>query len=86
LVQWAIELIKDLKEVEYAEPNWIYNQLAVSNDTYFTNSSLGMLGSTTSPSNQFVQMQQLLGQTIATVYIGIDEGYMVQRRSCSKCW
>ena len=50
----AIDLIKDLKEVEYAEPNWIYNHHAVSNDTYFTNSSLwGMLGSTTSPSNQF---------------------------------
>ncbi|MFV8332761.1 S8 family peptidase [Flavobacterium sp. GSP14] len=78
----AIDLIKDLKEVEYAEPNWIYNHHAVSNDTYFTNSSLwGMLGSTTSPSNQFgsnaavAWANNKLGS--ATVYIGIiDEGYM----------
>lgn len=78
----AIDLIKNLKEVEYAEPNWIYNHYAVSNDTYFTNSSLwGMLGSTTSPSNQFgsnaavAWANNKLGS--ATVYIGIiDEGYM----------
>jgi hypothetical protein len=49
----AIELIKDATG-EYAEPNWIYNHFAVSNDTYFTNGSLwGMYGNTTSPSNQF---------------------------------
>jgi subtilisin family serine protease len=78
----AIELIKDLKGVEYAEPNWIYNHFAVSNDTYFSNSSLwGMYGSTTSPSNQFGSQaatawaNNKLGS--ATVYIGIiDEGYM----------
>ncbi|SDG64677.1 Subtilase family protein [Flavobacterium omnivorum] len=78
----AIELIKDLKGVEYAEPNWIYNHFAVSNDTYYSNSSLwGMYGSTTSPSNQFGSQaatawaNNKLGS--ATVYIGIiDEGYM----------
>lgn len=78
----AIALIKDLKGVEYAEPNWIYNHFAVSNDTYFSNSSLwGMYGSTTSPSNQFGSQaatawaNNKLGS--ATVYIGIiDEGYM----------
>jgi hypothetical protein len=37
----AIELIKNAQGVEYAEPNWIYNNhFAVSNDTYFTNGSL----------------------------------------------
>jgi hypothetical protein len=36
----AIELIKNAQGVEYAEPNWIYNHFAVSNDTYFTNGSL----------------------------------------------
>jgi hypothetical protein len=47
----AIELIKRCTGVEYAEPNWIYNHFAVSNDTYYTNGSLwGMYGSTT-PSN-----------------------------------
>jgi subtilisin family serine protease len=78
----AIDLIKDLQEVAYAEPNWIYNHYAVSNDTYFTNSSLwGMYGSTTSPSNQFGSQAAVawannkLGSN--TVYIGIiDEGYM----------
>ena len=78
----AIELIKDLQGVEYAEPNWIYNHFAVSNDTYYTNGSLwGMYGSTTSPSNQFGSQaatawaNNKLGS--ATVYIGIiDEGYM----------
>lgn len=78
----AIALIKDLKGVEYAEPNWIYNHFAISNDTYFSNSSLwGMYGSTTSPSNQFGSQaatawaNNKLGS--ATVYIGIiDEGYM----------
>ena len=46
----AIDLIKDLQGVEYAEPNWIYNHHAVSNDTYYTNNSLwGMYGNTTSP-------------------------------------
>lgn len=78
----AIELIKDLQGVEYAEPNWIYNHFAVSNDTYYTNGSLwGMYGSTTSPANQFGSQaaaawaNNKLGS--ATVYIGIiDEGYM----------
>ena len=78
----AIELIKDLQGVEYAEPNWIYNHFAVSNDTYYTNGSLwGMYGSTTSPSNQFGSQAAVawannkLGSS--TVYIGIiDEGYM----------
>ena len=78
----AIDLIKNLQEVEYAEPNWIYNHFAVSNDTYFTNGSLwGMYGSTTSPSNQFGSQAAVawannkLGSN--TVYIGIiDEGYM----------
>ncbi len=40
--------------VEYAEPNWIYNHTAVSNDTYFTNGSLwGMYGDASSPVNQY---------------------------------
>jgi hypothetical protein len=31
----AIELIKNAQGVEYAEPNWIYNHFAVSNDTFY---------------------------------------------------
>jgi len=40
--------------VEYAEPNWIYQHTAVSNDTYYTNGSLwGMYGDATTPANQY---------------------------------
>ncbi len=78
----AISRIKDLPEVEYAEPNYIYEHCATSNDTYYTNGLLwGMYGDATSPANQFGSQA---GETWAAgktgssaVYIGIiDEGYM----------
>jgi hypothetical protein len=74
----AIELIKDATG-EYAEPNWIYNHFAVSNDTYYTNGSLwGMYGSQHLHLINLAHKLQLLGQTIRySMYIGIiDEGYM----------
>lgn len=74
----ALERLRGIPEVEYAEPNWIYQHFATSNDPYFTNGSLwGM----SAGGNQF-------GSGAATawagnktgsnaVYIGIiDEGYM----------
>ncbi|HEX5742876.1 MAG TPA: S8 family peptidase [Flavobacteriaceae bacterium] len=78
----AIEILKTLSEIEYAEPNWIYQHFATSNDTYFTNGSLwGMYGDTSSPANQFGSQAAeawangKIGSN--TVYIGIiDEGYM----------
>ena len=78
----AIERLKGSAEVEYAEPNWIYNHYATSNDTYFTNGSLwGMYGSSTTPANQYgtgAATAWAAGKTGSnTVYIGIiDEGYM----------
>ena len=78
----AIARVKDLGEIEYAEPNFIYTHDAVSNDTYFTNGSLwGMYGAATSPANQFGSNAAVAwanGKTGSnTVYIGIiDEGYM----------
>lgn len=40
--------------VAFAEPNWIYQHFATSNDTYYTNGSLwGTYGSNSSPANQF---------------------------------
>jgi subtilisin family serine protease len=74
----AIEKLKQMPEVEYAEPNWIYQHFATSNDPYFTNNSLwGM----SAGGNQFGSQAATawgankLGS--ATVYIGIiDEGYM----------
>lgn len=78
----AIEKLKGSAEIEYAEPNWIYNHYATSNDTYVTNGSLwGMYGASTTPANQFgsgaatAWAANKLGSN--TVYIGIiDEGYM----------
>lgn len=78
----AIELLKKSTEVEYAEPNWIYQHFAVSNDTNYTNGSLwGMYGDGTNPANQFGSQAGeawAAGNTGSnTVYIGIiDEGYM----------
>ncbi|MFM9824772.1 S8 family peptidase [Flavobacterium sp.] len=78
----SIELLKNSTEIEYAEPNWIYQHYAVSNDTYYKNGSLwGMYGDTTSPANAFGSQAGkawAAGNTgLSTVYIGIiDEGYM----------
>src|SRR5512139_1267170 len=68
--------------VEFAEPNWIYEHQATSNDTYYTGGNLwGMYGDATSPANQFGSQAGeawAAGKTnCSSVYIGIiDEGYM----------
>ena len=78
----AIVKAKGFAEVEYAEPNWIYQHQAVSNDPLFTNGSLwGMYGAGTSPANQFgsgAATAWAVGKTGSpTIYVGIiDEGYM----------
>jgi subtilisin family serine protease len=78
----AILAAKNYPEIEYAEPNYIYQHCAVSNDTYFTNGSLwGMYGPSNSPANQYGSQAAVAwaaGKTGSnTVYIGIiDEGYM----------
>lgn len=78
----AIARLKGHTDVEYAEPNYIYNHYATSNDTYFTNGSLwGMYGDASSPSNQYGSQAAEAwagGNTgSSSVYIGIiDEGYM----------
>ncbi|MDP3433666.1 MAG: S8 family peptidase [Bacteroidota bacterium] len=78
----AISKAKGLAEVLYAEPNYIYQHTATSDDTYYTNGSLwGMYGDATSPANQYGSQA---GEAWAvdhtgsnTVWIGIiDEGYM----------
>lgn len=69
-------------DVEFAEPNWIYQHTAVSNDPYYTNGSLwGMYGDATSPANQFGSQAGEAwagGKTdCGAVWVGIiDEGYM----------
>ena len=77
----AVAAMRGNDAVEFAEPNWIYNHEAVSNDTYFTNGSLwGMYGATTSPANQYgsgAAAAWAAGKTnCSNVYVGIiDEGY-----------
>jgi len=78
----AITRIKTLPEIEYAEPNYIYQHDAVSNDPYYTNGSLwGMYGDATSPSDQYGSQA---GEAWAAGHTGsknvvagvIDEGAM----------
>ena len=78
----AISRLQGLPEIEYAEPNFIYNHHATSNDPSYTNGTLwGMYGDATSPTNQYGSQAGeawAAGNTgSSTVYIGIiDEGYM----------
>ena len=78
----AIRALVESGTVEYAEPNWIYQHAAVSNDTYYTNGSLwGMYGATTSPANTNgsgagAAWASVKGADCSGVVIGIiDEGY-----------
>lgn len=71
-----------LGEVEYAEPNYIYQHQATSDDPYYTGSNLwGMYGSGTSPSNSFgisagtAWANNKTGSSAVCVGI-IDEGFM----------
>jgi subtilisin family serine protease len=85
----AISKAKGFAEVEYAEPNWIYQHQATSNDPYFTNGSLwGMYGAGTSPANQYgsgAATAWAAGKTgLSSVYVGIiDEGYMFNHTDLS---
>lgn len=81
-VEDAIAKLKGLSEIVYAEPNYIYQHAAVSNDPYFTNGSLwGMYGDLSSPANQYGSQAAeawAKGHTgSASVVVGlIDEGSM----------
>lgn len=81
-VSEAVAALRGSADVEYAEPNYIYQHTAVSNDPFYTNGSLwGMYGDATSPANQWGSQA---GEAWAVnhndcsgVYVGIiDEGYM----------
>ena len=78
----AIAQLKGHAEIKYAEPNFIYNHHATSNDPSYTSGTLwGMYGDATTPSNQYGSQAGeawALGNTgSSTVYVGIiDEGYM----------
>lgn len=76
----AVRILSANPAVEYAEPNWIYNHTAVSNDSLYTNGSLwGMYSSASSPANQYGSQAAAAwaaGHTDCSgVYVGvIDEG------------
>jgi subtilisin family serine protease len=78
----AVNALRSLPDVEYAEPNYYYYHDVVSNDPYYTNGSLwGMYGNATSPANRYGSQAGeawAAGHTgSSTVYVGvIDEGVM----------
>jgi len=79
----ALAKAKNLPEIDYAEPNYIYQHFATSNDTYYTNGSLwGMYGDASPLKTNAFGSQAgeawAVGHTgLNTVYVGIiDEGYM----------
>jgi hypothetical protein len=80
---------KGMKEIAYAEPNYLYQHSATSNDSYYTNGTLwGMYGSSTSPANTWgsgAGAAWAAGKTgNNTVYVGIiDEGYMYTHEDLS---
>jgi subtilisin family serine protease len=78
--QAAIERLRGNPDVEFAEPNWIYNHHATSTDSHYKDGTLwGMYGDATSPLNQYGSQAGeawAAGHTgSASVYVGIiDEG------------
>lgn len=88
-VEDAINKLKKFSEVEFAEPNFIYQHNAVSNDPYYTNGSLwGMYSNNSSPANKFGSRAAKAwanGHTgSASVYVAvIDEGAMYNHTDLS---
>jgi subtilisin family serine protease len=78
----ALDALEAESAVAFAEPNWIYQHTAVSNDPLFTNGSLwGMYGDASSPANTYgsgAAEAWAAGHTCGSdVYVGIiDEGFM----------
>lgn len=76
----AIDKMKGVEGVEFAEPNFLYTHDATATDTYYASGQLwGMYGASTSPSNQYgsnAAAAWAAGHTgSASVYVGvIDEG------------
>lgn len=72
----AIERLRNMPEVEYAEPNWIYQHYATSNDTYFTSGQLwGMSANNNSNGSRAATAWAADKLGSSSVYIGIiDEG------------
>ncbi len=74
----AIERLRGMPEVEYAEPNWIYQHYATSNDPYFIDGKLWGMSAGGNVYGSGAATAWTNNKTgSSTVYIGIiDEGYM----------
>lgn len=74
----AIEHLRNMPEIEYAEPNWIYQHMAVSNDPYFSSGQLWGMSANNNQNGSRANEAWGKGNTGSSdVYIGIiDEGYM----------
>jgi subtilisin family serine protease len=71
----ALAQVKNIPELEYAEPNFIYTHQSTSNDPYFTNGSLWGMNGTYGSQASMAWAANHTGS--ADVYVGIiDEGYM----------
>lgn len=85
----ASAVLKGRSEVAIAEPNYIYQHQATSNDPYYTSGNLwGMYGDASSPVNQFGSQAAeawAAGRTgSATIHVGIiDEGVMLNHADLS---
>lgn len=79
----ALVSVRFESTIEFAEPNYIYQHQATSNDTFYTDGSLwGMYGDASSPANQYGSQAAEAwagGNTCSSdVYVGIiDEGFMI---------
>ena len=78
----AMQVIAALPQVDFVEPNWVYQHTATSNDPLYLNRQLfGMYGDATTPSNAFGSQAGeawAAGHTCSSdIYVGIiDEGAM----------
>jgi subtilisin family serine protease len=81
----AARLLEADPNVEFTEPNWVYQHHAVSNDPYFTNGSLwgmGASGNTYGSGATTAWANNKIG--VNTVYVAIiDEGYMFSHADLS---
>ncbi len=86
----AMQMLGNMPEVEFVEPNFIYNHFATSNDTYFTNGSLwGMNGSYGCDAvTAWANDHNGIINVDAPVYIAvIDEGIMNTHEDlAANCW
>jgi subtilisin family serine protease len=78
-VATAVRFLEQTADVDFVEPNWIYQHQANSNDPLYTNGSLwGMYGATSNPANQWGSHAGVAASNNCSgVWVGvIDEGYM----------